>query len=413
MVLGFVLRFGLSWHSGYGFDIGVYQGWARSAVELGMAQSYIEQVGGNMLPDYPPLYIILLTGAGHVYKLFFHEFDLSSTAFRMYIKLPAIFTDLLICMVLYTVCRTWKKSTRIGLLAALAYAISPAAIFDSAIWGQTDAIYSFFLLGAVCAWAYEKRDLSAVLLALSILTKIQGIVLFPLFGFLLLRNPRQLLRFTIIGILTCVVVLIPFAIGNVLQNVFDVYFGAVGRYGNVTVGAYNFWWSILADKGWSIETTQSPFGYVSYGQWGIALFGLLYAGILWIFRKALFLKHNFEPLIYCSALLAAAFFLFLPEMHERYLFPFVVLGVPLIFLGRDIAFCYVTMIVGFTMNLMGVLPVTFIDKAFFREFDSLDVFIATTQVWLFIYLLIVAYKRYAHTKVSTGSEAYFEDRTLL
>lgn len=360
-----------------------------------MAHSYTEQLGGNMLPDYPPLSIMMLTGFGHVYKLLFHEFDLSSMAFRMYIKLPAILTDVFICMLLYTACKHWKKSEKVGLTAAFAYAINPGSIYDSAIWGQTDCIYSFFLLGAICAWAWEKRDLAAVLLACSILTKMQGIVLFPLFGFILLKNPRQLLRFAVIGILTVVVVLIPFALGNVLENVFSVYFGAVGRYGNVTVGAYNFWWSLLADKGWRLESTASPFGLMSYARWGIALFGLLYAYILWIFKNALFTKQNFEPLIYCSALLAAAFFLFLPEMHERYLFPFMVLGVPLIFLGKDIAFAYWGIVIAFTVNLMGVTPLTDIDRALYREFDSLDVFIATTQVWLFTYLMIQAYRRYA------------------
>lgn len=390
------MRIGLSWHPGYGFDIGVYQGWARSAVELGMAESYLTQVGGNMTPDYPPLSIMMLTGFGHVYKLLFHEFDLSSVTFRMYIKLPAMFTDVLICTLLYFLCKRWKNSTRIGLLAALAYALNPAAIYDSAIWGQTDCIYSFFLLAAVAAWSYEKKDLSAVMLACSILTKMQGIVLYPLFALLVLRtSPKELLRFCIVGITTVIVVMLPFAMGNVLESIADVYFGAVGRYGNVTVGAYNFWWSLLADRGWQIESSVSPFGYLRYSHIGFLVFGLVYALILWIFHKALVRSEKTDALFYCSALVTAAFFLFLPQMHERYLFPFVVLGTPLIFMGRNIAIAYWIMVIAFTMNLMGVSPLTFIDKALYREFDSLDVFVATTQVWMFIYLVITAYVRYA------------------
>lgn len=393
VIFGFLLRFSLSWNPGYGFDIGVYQGWARSAVELGMAQSYMQQIGGNMLPDYPPLSIIILTGFGHVYKFLFQEFDLSSMAFRMYIKLPAIFTDMLICMLLYGICKAWKNR-RIGIIAALAYAINPAAIYDSAIWGQTDCIYSFFLLAAIGAWAWEKKDLAAIMLACSILTKMQGIVLYPLFALLVLKtSPKELLRFTVVGCGTILVVLLPFAMGNVLESVFNVYFGAVGRYGNVTVGAYNFWWSLLADRGWQLKSTAMLFG-ISYGKWGIGLFGLMYATILWIFRHALFQKNNFEALMYCSSLLCAAFFLFLPQMHERYLFPYVVLGTPLLFLGKNIAAAYMGMCIAFTINLMGVAPLSAIDKAFYRAFDSLDVFIASTQVWLFIYLMIHAHLRY-------------------
>src|SRR3989338_3221725 len=78
LLLEFAVRFAVSWNEGYGFDIGVYKGWARSAVEYGVAESYTKQVGGNMLPDYPPLSITILGAFGHAYRLLFGEFDLSS-----------------------------------------------------------------------------------------------------------------------------------------------------------------------------------------------------------------------------------------------------------------------------------------------------------------------------------------------
>lgn len=392
IVLAFIVRFSLTWHPGYGFDIGVYQGWARSGVELGMANSYTEQIGGNMLPDYPPLSITMLTGFGHVYKWMFEDFDLYSLSYRMYIKLPSIFADMAICWLLFLILGK-KKGRKVGLLAALAYALNPASLYDGAIWGQTDAIYSMWLLAAIAAWLYKKRDLTAILLACSILTKFQAVVLFPMFAVMVSTDRRSLLRFMIVGIMTTLVILIPYAIGGVLQEIVEVYTGSIGHYSNVTIGAYNFWWSLLADKGWRIESTLSPFGLLSYTQWGLMLFGSLYAWILWIFRKDL-RRSNVDAIIYCSALLCAAFFLFLTQMHERYLYPFVVFGLPLIFMGRSIAAAYWIMIIAFTINLMGVMPLSPIDRAAFAEFDSLDVFIATTQVWMFVYLLLQAQKRF-------------------
>jgi hypothetical protein len=195
--------------------------------------------------------------------------------------------------------------------------------------------------------------------------------------------------------ITVLVVLIPFAMGNVLEEVVDVYIGSVGAYSNVTIGAYNFWWSILADKGWRIQSSTSPFGLLTYTKWGILLFGLMYVFILRIFRQAIRNPRNIEALMFCSALLTASFFLFLTQMHERYLFPFVALGVPMIFISRKVAAMYWAMIIAFTINLMGVMPLTSIDKAAFREFDSLDVFVATTQIWMFTLLMIFAYEKYA------------------
>ena len=229
LIVAFGVRFGLSWNPGYGFDIGVYQGWARSAVELGLAESYTQQVGGNMLPDYPPFSITMLAGFGHVYKFLFGVFDLDTMSYRMYIKLPAIFADVLICGLLYLIIKKWKGK-RAGLTGAWIYALNPAAIYDSALWGQTDSIYSMLLLGALAAWIYEKRDLTAVLLALSILTKLQSIVLFPLFAYIVLTSTdrRSFLRFCVTGMITTLIVLIPYALGNVLEEVVSVYTGSVG-----------------------------------------------------------------------------------------------------------------------------------------------------------------------------------------
>lgn len=394
LILAFAVRFSLSWHTGYGFDIGVYQGWARSAVELGMAESYRTQVGGNMTPDYPPFSITMLTGFGHVYKWMFGNFDLSSLSFRMFIKLPATFADMTICALLFFVVRKWK-TTRKGYIAAIAYALNPAAIFNTAVWGQTDAIYSMFLLAALVAWLYEKRDVCAVLLALSILTKLQGIVLFPLFAFLLFdpKKPKEMLRFATIGIFTFLVVCLPFAMGGVVEEVMNVYLGSVGRYGQVTIGAYNFWWSLMADSGWQIESTTKLFDILSFTKAGILIFGMLYSVIVWMFHKQLRSVTNIDAYFYCSALLCAAFFLFLTQMHERYLFPFVVLGIPLIFMGRKIAAAYWAMVIAFTFNMMGVLPVTVVDKALYRAFDAFDVFVAGTMVWMFIFLMIGAWER--------------------
>ncbi len=390
------MRFGLSWNPGYGFDIGVYQGWARSAVQLGLAQSYIEQVGGNMLPDYPPLSITMLAGFGHVYQFIFGVFDMDAMSYRMFIKLPAIFADVIICGLLYMVIKKWK-GRKAGITGAWIYALNPAAIYDSALWGQTDSIYSMLLLAALTAWIYEKRDVTAIFLALSILTKLQSIALFPLFAFIIFTSTdrRAFLRFCVVGILTTLVVLIPFAMGNVLEEVMNVYLGSIGAYSNVTIGAYNFWWSILADKGWRIQSSTSPFGLMSYTKWGITLFGMLYISILYIFRRHVQHPRNIEALMYCSALLSAAFFLFLTQMHERYLFPFVVFGVPLCFISKKVAAAYWGMVIAFTVNLMGIMPLTSIDKAAFREFDALDSFVAGTQMWMFIFLMIVAVERFA------------------
>src|SRR5262249_46126514 len=44
---------------GHGHDLPINMGWARSAVEFGLARSYVEQLDGNILPNYPPAIVTL------------------------------------------------------------------------------------------------------------------------------------------------------------------------------------------------------------------------------------------------------------------------------------------------------------------------------------------------------------------
>lgn len=395
LLLGFAIRFSLSWHPGYGFDTGVYMGWARSAVQLGLAHSYIEQVGGNMLPNYPPFSIMIFAAAGQLYQMFINPvLDVYAKSFLMFIKLPGILTDVLLAAILYGIVKRWK-SRKAGLLAAAVYAFHPVTIFDSAVWGQTDCMYTFFLVLAVAAWSFDHRHIAAATLALAALTKVQAISLFPLFAFLLWREPKKLLVFSLVGIFTTLLVLVPFIAGNTLEPALKVYFSVVGQYNNISIGAYNLWWALLSDRAWQLKDTDLLFNFIQYKQAGILLCGLAYAGILAIFRDAIRRPGNPEAFFYCAAMLAFAFFLFLPEMHERYLFPFVGLGVPLVFINRRTAWYYGIATIAFWINLMGILQFTPIDVAMYKEFESLDTFIAVTQVWMFTLLIAEAWRRYA------------------
>ena len=401
LLLAFTVRFAISWHPGYGFDTGVYMGWAQSAVELGLAESYTKQVGNNMLPNYPPLSMLMLTVAGHTYKWFIaREFDVYATNLLIFIKLPGILADVMICLLLSLFIRQWKNE-KSGLLAALIYALHPAAIFDTAVWGQTDSIYTFFMVAALGFWVMRHELHASAVLALSLLTKLQAIVLFPLFFFLTCRNLKLMLRFTIIGCLTTLLVLAPFLVSNAAQDVVNVYINLIGSYSNVAVGAYNFWWSLLADRAWQLQDTALLFGTISYKHAGLILFGTLYALILFVFRRPLFedKDRDIGALFFCAALLCHAFFLFLTQMHERYMFPFVALGIPLVFMSKRLATYYFIASIAFWINLMGVLPFTFIDTALYQQFDILDGFVAATQVWMFILMLGEAWVLYSKKAV--------------
>jgi len=393
LAVGMTIRMVCSLSPGYGFDVSVNQKWARSAAELGIAQSYKQQLDQGIPPEYPPVAQFIFAGTGHLYRLLISRtFDYDSVSLRVFIKLPAIIADLLICLLLFMVLRTWK-GVGAGLLAATAYALHPAAIYDSAVWGQTDAIFTLFLLGAIIAWIRGRPIIAIAIYMLALLVKVQAVLLLPLFGLLLLHKPRLLLRATLISLLIFELCLIPFMIGGSVQEVLNVYAGAVGRYTNLSVGAYNFWWSLLADRSSELTGSALLFTLLKYQTVAYSLFGFSVIMILFVCRKKLF-KGSPDALFHASALMSGAFFLLLPQMHERYMFPFVVLGLPLAFISRRLALFYWVASLAFFMNLVGVLPFSWIDKALYAEFPSLDVLIAASIVWMILLIFLEAVERY-------------------
>ena len=81
-----------------------------------------------------------------------------------------------------------QASNRVA--ATALYAFNPAVIYNAAVWGQYDAIYTFFLILSLMLALKSKPKLSAVAFAIGLLTKPQGIVLAPLVGFLDLQEKR-------------------------------------------------------------------------------------------------------------------------------------------------------------------------------------------------------------------------------
>jgi dolichyl-phosphate-mannose-protein mannosyltransferase len=385
---GLALRLYLAPAEGNGFDIGVNQGWAKSAVQLGLAKSYSEQVDGNMLPNYPPFSMLTFTSMGYAYKAFFSpEFESGTLTYRILIKLPAIFADLGAALLMFFVLRKWKGQ-RAGYVALVAMTFHPAALYNSAIWGQTDSIFSFLLAAGLACYAWGWFAFAGGLAMLAVLTKMQAVMLGPLFAVLFLRAGwKGFLKGTLSALLVTVIVLLPFATN--LPGVWTVYSTSVGYYPIVTSAAYNLWWALLSDSGGSVNDTTLLFGVISYRHLGLLLVGGFYLATLALLWKRLKPNEPFQrlvPALYLAGSTAAyIFFMFNTQMHERYLYPFVTLGLPVVFLGRRAAFYYCVTCVIYVFNMMGWLPYGAIDRALFATFPAWDGLLATSQLFFFAF----------------------------
>ena len=92
------------------------------------------------------------------------------------VKLVPNLFDLGTAALIYVFVRK-QASFKSALLATALYAFNPAVIYNAAVWGQYDAIYTFFLILSLMLALKSRPKLAAAAFALGLLTKPQGIVL--------------------------------------------------------------------------------------------------------------------------------------------------------------------------------------------------------------------------------------------
>lgn len=391
LAAGLAFRFFLAPNPGMEFDMATNLGWGRSAVELGLAQSYKEQVGGTMMPNYPPFSMMIFAGVAHTHQLFFDgPLDTSSPSYRILMKTPSMIADMLIGLILALLILKWRGRGA-SLLAAAVVAVHPAMFYESALWGQTDSLHTLILVCTLIALLYEQAALAAALFTLAFLTKAQSVMIAPLILAVYLLRPRTMLAGLIGFLAVLLVVLFPFALGGALLDIWNVYKGSVGYYSIISSSAYNFWWALLADKAWNKPDTDLLFELVSYRTAGFMIFGAIVAATAALLHRRLRLAEPFHQrmviLFSTAGLFALAFFLFLTQMHERYLFPFVALALPMAFVSVQGAVIYGLVSFLFFLNLLGFLPWTPVERALHAEFPALDVFFGTIQVCLFVLMM--------------------------
>lgn len=292
---------------GYVNDIQTFTYWFNTAAEHGPRVFYnvVYEAAGWI--DYPPLNVYFFWGFGSLAK----ALSLSGTQSMTYIikLLPNLF-DIATAFLIFVFVRK-RLDFKTALLATALYAFNPAVVFNSAVWGQFDAIYTFLLVLSLMLALASKPELSAVTFTLGILTKPQGIALLPLIAFLVLKKHglRRFLTSLIAGAATIFVVILPFEWSNPITFLSNIYFGAYSGYAFTSINAFNLW---------ALFGLWVPDGSLFIVGW--ALFGSLAAFTLYVLHKRF--NASGELLVLFSAfVLFFGFFMLPTRIHERYLFP--------------------------------------------------------------------------------------------
>jgi Gpi18-like mannosyltransferase len=281
-----------------------FEAWFRTAADNGLRQFY-----SLTTCDYPPFNVYFFWGFGSLANAF-SLFGTSQIAYM--IKLvPAIF-DVATAFLIFVFLRS-RLDFKMAVMATAIYAFNPAVIYNSAVWGQFDAIYTFFLVLSLMLALSSKPELSAVTYTLGVLTKPQAIALLPLIAYLILRKHgwRRSVTSLAAGAATVFVVILPFEWSNPVTFLANNYFFGYGRYAYTSVNAFNLW----AIGGLWRPDTQATLVI------GWLTFGALVTFALYMLHERIGGASGELLAVFTAFILFFGFFMLPTRIHERYLFP--------------------------------------------------------------------------------------------
>ncbi len=341
--------------AGFGVDLNAFRFWAANLAEQGPFGFYDR----GFFIDYTPGYLYVLWLLGYLGQLVGGLGDL--------VKVPAIVADLVLAWLVYDLVRDLGGGRRAARFGAAIIVANPITWFDSALWGQVDAVGCIpLLLGLRELWRgrYER---AAVLATVAAVIKPQLGILAVLVGAVVLRRaiwgappgtlerrraesslsaragsepgrpaPLRILTSAGAAFVTASLLAAPFGLSfvDLLRQVAE----AAGGYPYLTVNAYNLWAlverggsGLAANGAWLCDavagTPCPPGSAVTLGPLWAVFVG---TSLLLLAMLAIVLVAARRPdprtLTIALAALAVVFFILPTRVHERYLFPFFVVG---------------------------------------------------------------------------------------
>ncbi len=403
IVIAFITRIIASiWSFGYrdNTDVLRYKDWARISYVYGLSETYRkEHITFGTLPNNQPpglLYILSTSYRLHIQlskvllRFMPHSEEvtgwLNGPVMSFMLRLPSIVSDCIIGILIFLFVMRYNKK-RGGFIASALYLFNPVVIYNSAVWGQVDSIINMFFL--LSLWMLYKKHMfiSMTLLCFSILTKFSLLFIVPFYFLLWYKEVKSRWDYLYAAGLACVTGIlftfpistkpIHWLIGFIQQN-------ATGEMTNITAFAMNIWWVIFRP----FITIGNPNNLFSFSE--VRLINspessLLWFGIpLFVWAVALFIacsiplyfaiyknkKSNTQHIFIALACYSLLAFTFLPQMHERYMYPaFVLLAISLGFAG-NLVIPYVIVTVLNMINVYIVwhpMPVSFFPYQIWTE----------------------------------------------
>ncbi len=372
---GLVLRLWLAFVAfpgqGLAGDLGLFQSWATTLARVGPGAFYASASSAN----YPPGYMYILWLLGSLGTPVGALLGVSNDrAVPLLLKLPAIGADVGIALLLAWAGRRWFGG-RAGLLAAALYLFIPVTWYDSALWGQVDAVGALLMMAAVIVLIEGWSEPAVALAVLSLLVKPQDaialVVVVPILvrrhmlrvgtgpvptlgprlagldrrlgGLLRDQGPIRLGTCALVAAVAGIVVLLPFDIARLgpasladvpvvghVAGLIGLFASVGGQFSVLTANAYNAWALVgpapLASAIGASGGTWTADSLLVGGLPAVTIGGALLVSVGLLVAGGLLVRDGRLPILLGFSLVAFGFYALPTRVHERYLFPFFASG---------------------------------------------------------------------------------------
>ncbi len=351
---------------GYPNDMSCFEGWAERMYETGPIGFYSD----GYFCDYPPGYMLVLWILGGLRNFFGLPFSIAydSPLHWLLIKSVPIACDLAVAWIIYNVSRRSLGETSAGMLA-LFFAFNPAAIVNSAAWGQIDSVLTLLLLLTAIQLVRKQWKIALPLYVLAVLIKPQALMFGPL-GLIVLiasfvweKDKIALLKNVLIGCAASIglalAVIVPFSMHQPWHWLIDKYKETLNSYPHLVLNACNLY--TLLDMNW-VDLAETPLGLKIFS-WASYVLSFGYAAFLYFKGK----RQGTEPfhlkgksqdhkkLFLICAMLLVMLFAFGAKMHERYVFPAIAMLLVAYAICRDARVLLAALLLSLTQFLNAAL----------------------------------------------------------
>ncbi len=286
--------------------------------------------------EYPPATLFVLAAVGGLYRLYDPFYD-DGPALNAAVKLSILLGDIGLCVALWCLLRRFSSDA--ARLAVLLYWLNPASILDGAYLGYLDPWLGALTMTSVVALVDGRVALCGALLALTALTKLQVVLVLPMFALMFARQAdpvrwwKDALTAVAAAAITTVIVVAPFvrigAFANMVQGA-----GRAFHHDMLSAEYANVWWiaTWLLRAGYGVHdlgawtaftmpvrilgiSRAMELGYPNARIIGTALSG---AAMLWAFWLAR--RGSVAVVIGAGALAMHAYTLLSVQVHENHFY---------------------------------------------------------------------------------------------